>query len=198
MKRADPYNRDTALDAAMTLFWRKGYHATSLKDLEAALDMKPGSIYAAFKSKQALFLATLERYFLDNRQSLRTMVAEQGSPLAALAEFMRKFGCPGEAGRSNQACMVVKTMLDTTEADRVIGDAARDYLDQMGDEFTSVFRAAERAGELPPGADPDYLAHRYQMNLTALRIEVQRGRNQAHLARLAEDLARELEALRPA
>ncbi|MEP3669912.1 MAG: TetR family transcriptional regulator, partial [Roseibium sp.] len=37
MKRAQPYDREKALDAAQDLFWRKGYHATSLKDLEAAL-----------------------------------------------------------------------------------------------------------------------------------------------------------------
>ncbi|MDX1730552.1 MAG: helix-turn-helix domain-containing protein, partial [Aurantimonas coralicida] len=47
---ARPYDRDAALDAALRLFWAKGYHATSLKDLEAALTMKPGSIYAAFQS----------------------------------------------------------------------------------------------------------------------------------------------------
>lgn len=55
MTRAAPYDRETALDAAMALFWDKGFHATSLKDLEAALAMKPGSIYAAFVSKENLY-----------------------------------------------------------------------------------------------------------------------------------------------
>ena len=90
MKRARPYDRDTALDAAMHLFWRKGYHATSLKDLEAALAMKPGSIYAAFTSKEALYLAALERYFLRSRDGLRAMLAAAASPLAALAGFLRE------------------------------------------------------------------------------------------------------------
>ena len=44
MSRSAPYDRDTALAAAMDLFWEKGFHATSLKDLETALEMKPGSI----------------------------------------------------------------------------------------------------------------------------------------------------------
>ena len=37
MARSPSYNRDAALDTALDLFWKKGYHATSLKDLEAAL-----------------------------------------------------------------------------------------------------------------------------------------------------------------
>ena len=55
MARRAGYDRDEVLARAQALFWRKGYHTTSLKDLEAALNMRPGSIYAAFGSKEALF-----------------------------------------------------------------------------------------------------------------------------------------------
>ena len=78
MTRAQPYNRDAAIDAAMTLFWQKGYHATSLKDLEGALSMKPGSIYAAFSSKENLFNLSLERYFTSNRDEFRKFMAAAG------------------------------------------------------------------------------------------------------------------------
>jgi len=61
MARAANYDRDVALAAALSVFWRKGYHATSLKDLETNLDMKPGSIYAAFESKENRYLLALER-----------------------------------------------------------------------------------------------------------------------------------------
>ncbi|MGB2139878.1 MAG: helix-turn-helix domain-containing protein, partial [Psychrobacter sp.] len=51
MSRTTLYNRQEALDRAVKLFWHKGFHATSLKDIEQALDMRPGSIYAAFGNK---------------------------------------------------------------------------------------------------------------------------------------------------
>ena len=62
MGRPPSYDRDTALDTAMHLFWRQGYQGTSLKDLENALSMRPGSIYAAFHSKEALYRECLARY----------------------------------------------------------------------------------------------------------------------------------------
>lgn len=34
MTRAQPYDGNTALNAAMTLFWQKGYNAASLKALK--------------------------------------------------------------------------------------------------------------------------------------------------------------------
>lgn len=82
MPRTAPYNRDHALDAAMTLFWRQGYHATSLKDLEQALAMKPGSIYAAFKSKENLFRLSLQRYFDKGGDRLAGYIDAAPTPLA--------------------------------------------------------------------------------------------------------------------
>ena len=55
MSRTALYNRHDALERALQLFWQKGFHATSLKDIEQALDMRPGSIYAAFGNKEGLF-----------------------------------------------------------------------------------------------------------------------------------------------
>ncbi|MFZ3076621.1 MAG: helix-turn-helix domain-containing protein, partial [Psychrobacter glacincola] len=55
MSRTTLYNRHEALERAIQLFWQKGFHATSLKDIEQALDMRPGSIYAAFGNKDGLF-----------------------------------------------------------------------------------------------------------------------------------------------
>lgn len=196
MTRARPYDRDMALDAALTLFWRKGYHATSLKDLEAALGMKPGSIYAAFQSKSALYLATLERYFERSRASLATLRGETGSPLTALADFLRGFGRPAAGDPGRRACMLVKTLLDVTEADAGIGDRARGYLDEMTAEIERLFEAARSAGEIASDSDTGRLARRYQANMTALRIEAHRGCDPAALIELADDMAAEVEALR--
>ncbi len=196
MTRARPYDRDAALDAALTLFWQKGYHATSLKDLEAALRMKPGSIYAAFQSKEALFLLALERYYQKNLQTIRALLAREASPLAALAQFLRSFAMTEADDPRRQACMVVRTMLDATEADAALGAQARVYLDQMTGEFRAIFEAAKQAGELPDQADTGRLARRYQANMTALRIEAQRGIARAALMELATDMADEVSAMR--
>ena len=103
MTRASPFDRGKPLDAAMSLFWNKGYHATSLKDLEAALNMKPGSIYAAFKSKENLYLLALQAYFERSRQAFRDMLAQSSSPLRGLADHLRGFALLPEADATRQA-----------------------------------------------------------------------------------------------
>ena len=67
------FEREHVVRVASQLFWEKGFHATSLKDIEHALDMRPGSIYAAFGNKESLYSQALDLYagtmgkdFLDN------------------------------------------------------------------------------------------------------------------------------------
>ena len=45
------------LDEAARLFRRKGYDATSIRDIVRAVDMLPGSLYYHFPSKEALLVA---------------------------------------------------------------------------------------------------------------------------------------------
>ena len=46
----------------MVLFWRKGFAAASMNDLCDAMGVRSPSLYAAFGSKEALFLEALGRY----------------------------------------------------------------------------------------------------------------------------------------
>ncbi|MEP4030328.1 TetR/AcrR family transcriptional regulator [Roseibium polysiphoniae] len=196
MKRAAPYNRDAALDAAMSLFWGKGYHATSLKDLETTLKMKPGSIYAAFSSKEALYLLTLERYFETARQKFREQIEEAETPLTGLIEHIRSYARLSPDHAARQACMLMKTMVDTRSTEPAIAEASRTYMAEMRKEFASVFAHAKVTGEIPSDLDEERLAQRYQANVTALRFELHMGAPQSQITALSEDIAHELETLR--
>ncbi|MFC3118821.1 TetR/AcrR family transcriptional regulator [Jhaorihella thermophila] len=198
MARAANYDRDAALEAAMTLFWRKGYHATSLKDLETALEMKPGSIYAAFDSKENLYLLALRRYFENSRAGFRAVIAKAASPLAALAAHIRSYAELPAEDAARQACMLTRTLVDTRSTNPAIAAATQEYLDQMASEFAAAFAAARDKGEIALDADPERLARRYQANITALRVELHRGAREQTIRDLAEDMASEVEALRVA
>lgn len=196
MSRSAPYDREIALDAAMALFWEKGFHATSLKDLEGALTMKPGSIYAAFTSKENLYLLALKRYFEASRAGFRGHVARATSPLKALASHFRAYSQMAPDDMSRQACMLTKTMVDTRTTDPAIAATTREYLTAMHSEFADAFKAAQLAGELPMTADTNRLARRFQSNLTALRLALHQGMENQDFAQLAEDMATEVEDLR--
>ena len=62
MPRPREFDEAAALEAAMECFWRRGYEATSLRDLTASMGLTAPSLYNAFGGKQELFSRALERY----------------------------------------------------------------------------------------------------------------------------------------
>ena len=182
----------------MSLFWEKGYHATSLKDLERALSMKPGSIYSAFSSKSNLYLLALERYFEAGQASFAAMEDAPGSPLQALANKLRNFADLPQDDERAQCCMLMKTLIDTRATDSEISDRAKLYMSEICDTIAEVFEKAKALGEISANSDPQRLARRYQSAIASLRFEIHRGSHQRQINDLADDLAQEFECLRVA
>jgi TetR/AcrR family transcriptional repressor of nem operon len=71
------FDRGEVLDRAMALFWRRGYEATSIRDLVEATGINRGSIYATFGDKEGLFLAVLDHY---GEKFAKPLMAELGDP----------------------------------------------------------------------------------------------------------------------
>ena len=83
MARAREFNEDQVLDAAMHLFWSKGYPGTSMQDLVEATGLKPPSLYNAYGNKRDLFNIVLARY---SEQVMAGFIkAVQDAPTASAA-----------------------------------------------------------------------------------------------------------------
>lgn len=196
MARASIHNRQDSLERALQLFWQKGFHATSLKDLEKALDMRPGSIYATFGSKDGLFQEALERYArLGLAEVDRTFQAHE-SPLAGLAAYLRGLGGICDRELPSRACMLVKSLLELGEREHAARNKAEELLAGMEARFVAHFAEAKRVGELDSGLDPVRLGRRLQAEIMGLRAFAQREVDSAAVRALAEDMAQSLEALR--
>tara|TARA_R110000868_G_scaffold171766_1_gene407527 strand:+ start:355 stop:978 length:624 start_codon:yes stop_codon:yes gene_type:complete len=69
------FDRVQALEAAMLVFWKKGYGAASLTDLTEAMGINKPSMYATFGNKEKLFVLATEHYVqsvdLQHRQFLQ-------------------------------------------------------------------------------------------------------------------------------
>ncbi|MGO1625627.1 MAG: TetR/AcrR family transcriptional regulator [Halomonadaceae bacterium] len=196
MSRATLHNRQDSLERALQLFWCKGFHVTSLKDLERALDMRPGSIYATFGSKGQLFQEALERYAQLALVELERTLSTHKSPLSGLAAYLRRLGGLRDQELPSRACMLVKSLLELGEREQTARDKAEALLAGMETRFIERFATAQRAGELDSQLDPTRLGRRLQAEVMGLRSFAQRDVDSAAVHALAEDMALSLEALR--
>ncbi|MDH2292552.1 helix-turn-helix domain-containing protein [Cobetia marina] len=200
MPRATLHNRQDSLDRALNLFWQKGFHATSLKDIERALDMRPGSIYATFGSKDGLFQEALECYSARSLREMESLMASHDSPLTALAAYIRKLGGLRDSEVPSRACMLAKSLLELGEREQAARDKVETLLAGMEARFRQAFADARDAGELldpeRPAHQPERLGRRLQAEVMGLRAYAQREGESDAVRQLAEDIAQDIEALK--
>ncbi|WP_424934509.1 TetR/AcrR family transcriptional regulator [Amaricoccus macauensis] len=196
MARQPVHSREEALEKALNLFWRKGYHATSLKDLEHALDMRPGSIYAAFRSKEALFREVLKLYATEVGVQFRAVVSSSPTTLDGVVCFLTEIGRRPENEPPSRACMLVKTLLEATDAQTAVAEDANAYLARIEAMFEDAFETSRRNGEIAADVDPKRLARRLQSAIFGLRVYAQRENSTDAVEELAEDMAGDFLSLR--
>ncbi|MCK7459753.1 TetR/AcrR family transcriptional regulator [Idiomarina aminovorans] len=188
MPRTPKFHRETALNNALKLFWRKGYHATSMKDIEEEMDMRPGSIYAAFGNKETLFKETLEEYSVLATNDFKQTLAQRSSILQGLSLYLRHLTAEDPSCEPTKACMLVKTLLEFTPEDRAFSEPARTYLKKFEELLTESFELAQRRGEIGRSQSPGRLARLLQTNIIGLRTMSRRGLSQHELENLADDI----------
>lgn len=77
------------VQAATTLFSKKGYEATSVRDIADAVHLKPGSLYAHIRSKEDLLAAIIERVTEEFYDRARPALAADGrTPSERLRAFL--------------------------------------------------------------------------------------------------------------
>lgn len=191
MARIARYDRQSALDKAVVLFWQKGYHNASIKQIEHALDMRPGSIYAAFGSKDGLFLEALACYAKESGDHLSSHLEKYSSIIDGLQDYLREIalacvpGCP----LPSRACMVVKTLLESSNTHPAINHQVNQVLDAIERRLGVVLEQAKSNGELKPGVDCNRLARLIQAQIIGLRSFSQRDTRARDVVELGEDMA---------
>ena len=196
MSRITLYNRHEALERAIQLFWQKGFHATSLKDIEQALDMRPGSIYAAFGNKDGLFQEALDYYAQAALKELERILSNYESPLLGLAAYVRQLGSIREKNLPSRACMLVKSLLELGAREQSALEKVEKLLAGMETRFVECFAHAQQLGELDHQLDAVRLGRRLQAEIMGIRAFAQRDVDSMAVQAVADDIASSIEALR--
>ena len=117
MARPREFDEAAALEAAMECFWRRGYEATSLRDLAGNMGLTAPSLYNAFGGKQALFARALERY-LDRTTRARIKRLENSlPPKQAVHRFFAEIIERSVSDRERRGCFLINSALEIAPHD---------------------------------------------------------------------------------
>ncbi|GAB2904191.1 TetR/AcrR family transcriptional regulator [Microbulbifer echini] len=169
MANTAKFNRQEVLQKATWLFWQRGFHATSTRDLQQATNLRPGSIYAAFGSKSGLFKEAL-RFYAQNRTELLQQCIDGGkTTIGGLRTYFRHMLLDGDANTPNELCLLAKAISELDESEEELLGEARTLLAAHGAKFRQYVEEAMANGELSEDTDSDLLARQLQVQMIGLR-----------------------------
>jgi TetR/AcrR family transcriptional repressor of nem operon len=127
MVRPRSFDGDDAADGLLAAFWLHGYARTSIPTLTEATGLLPGSLYAAFGSKEDMFRLAVERYVAEIRRALATK--KRG--LAAIRYVLDTVVLLTAKDGDRRGCLVLNAIPESTTLGTETRCALQDGLDEM-------------------------------------------------------------------
>jgi len=188
MAKPTEFDRQEVIVKATALYWEKGFHATSMRNLQQVIDMRPGSIYATFGSKEALFIEVLKNYTDKLLHTLSEYRKECSSPIKALQLFVIDTVANKQSDTPKQMCMLVKTVAELTDEHVVLLASTKTMLQRIEHEFVDLIKEAQDLGEIDTDKDAQYLASHIQIQIAGLRTYTQIGGYNKRVESMIEDI----------
>jgi AcrR family transcriptional regulator len=179
------FNKDLALEAAMLLFWERGFEGTSMADLTEAMGLNPSSIYAAFGDKHALFDHAVRRYLGSRAQYAVKALQEPTLDRVIRALFDNTVAFLTTPGHPPTCMTLAGAMGCSVEA-----APARDLMTEVRKQNEAAIKerllVARKAGELSKDINVDDYTRYLSLLLAGLSIQAANGSSKAELKRTAQ------------
>jgi TetR/AcrR family transcriptional repressor of nem operon len=139
--RPREFDHDAVLRIAFDQVWRKGLRGAALSDIARETGVQRGSLYNAFGSKEALFLAAYERYAGDYLAAVEKALAG-GSLRESLTAFFEMTIRNFRSGTPPRGCPTTRGLMELDSTDDRLHDQARTAFAALVTRITALIEAA--------------------------------------------------------
>ncbi|KYH00984.1 TetR/AcrR family transcriptional regulator [Bradyrhizobium sp. DOA1] len=168
--RPREFDMDIALDRAVRVFRERGYHATSIGDLAAAMRLATGSIYKAFRDKHAIFLAAFERYTHLRQEQTQKAAARGANGREKIRNVLLSYVEHSRGSEGRRGCLVVGSAVELSALDPVVGARVNAQLKSNEDFIAGLIREGLADGSIPRHVDAEDTARLMICIMQGLRV----------------------------
>ncbi|NOX83917.1 MAG: TetR/AcrR family transcriptional regulator [Alphaproteobacteria bacterium] len=180
MARPRGFEPDDALTAIKEAFWRGGYDATSMRDIEQATGLNKQSLYRLYGDKRGMYLKAIDHYSAHEATAAGVLLGdgEEGSR----ARFARLFGLVDIAvAGDRRGCFFCNASIDQAHRDARVRAAAMRGMEAMRATFEEALGAQGEAANIRQKAAGLLTAY------LGLRVMVRAGFDEAALRCAVDD-----------
>ena len=189
MPRTKQFDREEVLQKAMELFWKKGFHATSIQDLVTHLGINRASMYDTFGGKDQLFRESLQYYRQLNSIKLRSIekILESQSAHSFLDNFFAIELQNLKKDKDYKGCFVVNTTTELANQSTDILQLLRGNMKGAVKMFSRIIEIAQEKGEVSSDRSAEAIGRHLFTFFNGLKVVAKIETNQKKLAELIEE-----------
>lgn len=167
--RTKTFEPDEIADAAMEVFWRRGYAATSVQDLVEGTGLSRSSLYSTFESKQGLYQQALIRYQAVTASNV-ALLDSSGDAKDLIRQLLMRILEDELGDRQRRGCLVANASLELAGQDEAIARLVAHNFQRLHKALERLIRRGQQSGDIPPGKSPRALAWFFVNTIQGLRV----------------------------
>jgi len=183
--RPRTFDVEQALDAALKVFWRKGYEGASLPELTKAMGINRPSLYAAFGNKESLFRKAIDRY-IEGPASHVEDAMRQPTARGVVERLLCGSITLITGDRNPHGCFLVQSALACGDGAAAVRKETAKRRAGGESLLRERFERAVVEGDLPKDADPADLARYVTTVVHGLAVQAAGGATRDELRKVAE------------
>ncbi|WP_066627769.1 TetR/AcrR family transcriptional regulator [Labilibacter marinus] len=162
--RPKHFENDELIDKAITVFWKKGYTASSAQDLLKAMQIGQGSFYRSFPGgKRELYQKSLNQFLRKANILFSRGLEESKSAKLFLSKFFNAI-VDSPAEQRNKGCYLGNAIVELSNADEETKELSVKLLLELEQGFEKAIIKGQKEGEIDKDKSPKQLAM-FLMNL---------------------------------
>ena len=170
MPRVKLFSEEEALEKAMMIFWKRGYHDTSIQDLVDNLGINRASLYDTFGGKKKLFDSVFEYYRKSGNEGLREVLNSQENVKETFRMIFKQVIEGDMADPDNKGCLVANTTTELLPKDTELKSIIAQHKKSVEKIFFDFLLLGVKRGEISEEKDLKTMASLLYTLLTGLRV----------------------------
>jgi TetR/AcrR family transcriptional repressor of nem operon len=168
--RPREFDADRAAASAAQVFWKHGYHATSIETLCDATGVLRGSLYGAFGDKHGLLVAAFTNYADGAVARLKERLEADLPPHAALREALLHYTRVAATLTGRHGCFITNATLELLPGDDDLRPHIEDALKRIAALLTMAVVRGQRAGTFNASLNEQAVGHFLLCMVQGLRV----------------------------
>ena len=170
MPRVKLFDENKVLSKATELFWKKGYHATSIQDLVNHLGINRGSLYDTYGGKKKLFDKAFQLYRTTNSNDVAAFFENQNEVKNGFRALFEMGINESISDKDKKGCFVVNTTTELIPGEKELLEILQENKKIFERLFYNFLLKGQQSGEISKSKNIKTISHLFYTFYNGLKV----------------------------